>query len=152
MRSKARKHNAEVNLTGGGVSTAKHLTEIEERALSLWGREVVEGLGEANLGFGEVTPTTSRPPTSRPTTSTHSTSPTGPTTPEDIPASRIPRRFSKKSALQRQLLKESDDSIIKAIDDLGATISQAIDRRCEFVEQIMEKNLELLSLVINRIM
>lgn len=53
IRHKARAIKKHGNETGGGPASAKQLSDVEERALYLWGKEVVgNGLDIGEVGFG----------------------------------------------------------------------------------------------------
>lgn len=55
VKSRARKNRAEQLATGGGSSRVQKLTDLEERALDVWGRAAV--FGDQNvqvLGFDEI--------------------------------------------------------------------------------------------------
>lgn len=49
---------ADIQKTGGGPATTEALSALEERAISCWGKIVVEGLSDVpTAGFGGVAAT-----------------------------------------------------------------------------------------------
>lgn len=49
MRHKARKVLEDLNGTGGGPSKSLSLTNVEERAVALWGRVAIDGIKNATI-------------------------------------------------------------------------------------------------------
>lgn len=55
MRHKARKIIEDINGTGGGPSKSLSLTNVEERAVALWGRVAVDGIRSATtIGLSTI--------------------------------------------------------------------------------------------------
>ena len=54
VRHKARLIKMHISQTGGGAQCDKKLSDIEERALSCWGRVPVDGSGIGDIGIGTI--------------------------------------------------------------------------------------------------
>lgn len=54
IRHKARKIVEDQKATGGGPSTSTSLTDIEERAVKVWGKVVTTGVDAQSVGLSET--------------------------------------------------------------------------------------------------
>lgn len=152
LRRKARVIKEHANGTGGGPPCDKKLTDIEERALSLWGREVIHGSGAGIVGFGPCLPSVNfKKDIDSDDDIDMSDMPAEPNETHRPTPKKKPKRVSHKERIAN-LMKESDDVIAAAIsrlaDRIGDLAACTYDSNELFREVIknQEKMLALLTI------
>lgn len=136
-RSKARSIKEHGSGTGGGPASTKTLTDVEERALSLWGREAVDGLHVGSIGF-ELAEPSNNVLAESPTTSQQGLT-TPPTTQrrKQQPPPTTSRGQSQKTQQMRMLL-ESDTQIATAINRLADSIADVAGQLAKSNDLLLE--------------
>lgn len=168
-RHKARAIHAHGSGTGGGPANLKMLTDLEERALSVWGREVLDGtqIGCVSIDFPNSSTSVETieleldddmmsmmlPPISTPTKPSIST-----TTPTHVPFqinTTAPAKKQRTTPRERTLdaLKEGDEAISSAICRLADRIGDVANTMAtsnDLMRTVIENQNNIIKILIEK--
>lgn len=167
IRHKARTIKKHGNETGGGPASSKQLSDVEERALFLWGKEVVgNGLDIGEVGLGNIDDRDSTlvvefidentEPIITPSSSTQQHQSAAIQTPQrKQSAAKNSRVTGTAKTRMINMFKESDDKIADAILNLAERIGDAaivMGKGNELVAKVIENQQTILTLLLEKTM
>lgn len=120
--------------TGGGPATEKRLTDLEDRALSVWGREVIDGILLGAVGLGEVAQFTENPVyeieevTAKESTDTLESAP------------KKQSNVRKKSAIP---MKHAQEDVIASLQKNDLMVAESINRLAVSIDKLAEGLVEI---------
>lgn len=143
-RSKARSIAEHGRSTGGGPATAKTLTDIEQRALSLWGREMLDGLGVGRIGIGTDQMDQMDEPIAELPTNTQPTQPTLTPLQPHSPTAELVQNPPHSKAIRKQ---KEVDKMLESESKIATAITCLADKMGDVALQMANSNETLLELL-----